>query len=267
MHNLELVKNHALIAQNHLLQQYKERPRLNSLVLALTQGLQETENKLYELYRNYSIVEAVGHYLDRIGAIACEARNYRQDDEYRLAILARIMINNGGGTPEDIISALRFTFNPKRLSYTELYPACFSVFMQASNINASCKGLINSIKPIGITEFVIVFINEDNPFIFAECKGESISFKPKPTIDDNDSNTEVMIDIDDLQNFEVSADTISFPKGYIGFAEIIVTKTNLNLGGDDIYLVEEDDPLEMLLTYEDFKITGGSKLAEVIENG
>ncbi len=265
MHNLELVKNHALIAQNHLLQQYKEQPRLNSLVLALTQGLQETENKLYEIYRNYSIVEAQGGYLDRIGAIACEARNYRQDDEYRLAILARIMINNGGGTPEDIISALRFTFNPKRLRFKELYPACFSVFMQASNINASCKGLINSIKPIGITDFVIVFINEDNPFIFAECSSENVAFKTKATTDD-ESDAKVMTEID-VQSFDVEIDSLLFPEGYIGFAEIIVTKTNLNLGGDDIYLVEEDDPLEMLLTYEDFKITGSSKLAEVIENG
>ena len=193
-------------------------------------------------------------------------RSYRKDDQYKLALLARIMINNGGGTPEDIISALKFTFNPKSLSYNELYPACFSVFMQGSNIPTGSKRLIKSINPIGISNFVIIFSGEDNPFIFAECSSERVAFKTKATIEDKESQVEANTELG-AQSFEVSTDALLCPAGYAGFAEIIVTKTSLSLGDDNTYLVEEDNPLEMLLAYEDFKITGGSKLAEVIENG
>jgi hypothetical protein len=69
-----------------------------------------------------------------------------------------------------------------------------------------------------------------------------------------------------IQNFEVVRDVLFFPEGQLGFAEILVTRINLNLDNEDLYLVEEENPLEMLLSYEDFIINGGSKLAEVIEN-
>jgi hypothetical protein len=262
--DLGIVENHAELAKASLLEQYKHRPNLNSLLEALVKPLQDIENKLYEIYKNYSLAEAHDYYLDRIGTIVGEQRKYRNDDEYRLAILARIMINNGGGTPEDIISALRFTFRPKKLVYTELYPACFKVFIQGNSINASSKALIKSINPIAIGNFVIVFSSAKNPFTFAECSSEKVIFRLKGGLE-KDHKAKVNTN-NNIQNFEVVRDVLFFPEGQLGFAEILVTRINLNLDNEDLYLVEEENPLEMLLSYEDFIINGGSKLAEVIEN-
>lgn len=266
MHNLEPINNHVELAKSYLLEQYKNRPKLDSLMRALVSPIQDLENKLYEIYLNHSLEKAGNYYLDRIGTLVGEARAYRPDDEYKAAILARIMINNGGGTPEDIISALRFTFNPRKLSFAELYPACFSVFIQGSEVNTSCRNLITSIKPAGISDFVIVFTSEDNPFVFAECTSENVIFRLKKTIAEDDCPAEVKTK-GGVQDFEVASDILCFPEGQLGFGEIIITKTNLNLSDEDIYLVDEDHPLAMVLAYEDFIINGGSKLAEVIENG
>lgn len=266
MRELELIENHVELARSNLLEQYKHRPKLNSLLEGVVKPLQMLEDKLYEIYTNYSLEKACDYYLDRIGAIVGEGRKYRSDEDYRLAILARIMINNGGGTPEDIISALKFTFNPKKLVYRELYPACFSVFIQGSSIHSSSKGLIKSINPIAIGNFVIVFTGEEKSFVFAECSSEKVVFRLKNDLE-KDHKAKVNINTSNSkQNFEVVRDVLIAPEGHLGFAEILVTRINLQLEDDEVYLVEDENPLEMLLSYEDFKIEGGSKLAEVIEN-
>ena len=265
-HYISHVPNHLKLAKGYLLEQYKNRPNIDGLLTGLVEPMQEFEDKLYEIYENFSLAKAQRFFLDRIGVLVGELRSYRSDDEYKLAILARILINNGGGTPEDIINALRFTFNPKKISYREIYPACSYVFIQSNNINASSKSLVKSITPIGVSNFVIVCSSEENPFMFAECSNELANLKIKANREDKESNAKVQTDNDE-HKFEVAVDSLLCPLGYMGFAEVIITKTVLNLGDGNIYFVKNKVPLEMLLTYEDFTINGGSKLAEVIENG
>lgn len=265
-HYLSHVKDYLSTAKGYLPQQYKDRPNIEGLLTAIIRPLQDIENKLYEIYRNYSLQEASDHYLDRIGTLVGESRNHLEDDKYRLAILARIMVNNAGATPEDIINTLKFTYNPRRLSYTEIYPACFSVFMQGNNINSSSKSLIKSIIPAGVSNFVVTYSPEDDPFIFAECSGEIVALETQINLGDDASDAEISTD-DGAKSFDVVADTQLFPKGYMGFAEIIVAKAAFSIGEGDVYFVEDGIPLELIASLEDFKINGGSKLAEVIENG
>lgn len=239
-HYLSHIKDHLNIAKGYLPEQYKNRPNIDGLLTAITLPLQDIEDELYEMYKNHSLREARGYYLDRIGALVGELRNYRPDAEYKPAILARIMINNAGGTPEDIISAINFTFNPRQLSYTEIYPACFSVFIQTNSIDRGFKNVLKSISPIGISDFVFTYSPEDNPFMFAECSSEITALKVKVSIeDDEDFNMEVNTGLK-VTSFNVVAETQSLSKGYIGFAEVI--------------------------GLDNYTINGGSKLAEVIGN-
>lgn len=80
-HYLSREENHLKIAKGYLPEQYKNRPNLEGLLTAIIQPLQDIEDKLYELYKNFSLAEARGYYLDRIGTITGELRNYRTDDE------------------------------------------------------------------------------------------------------------------------------------------------------------------------------------------
>jgi hypothetical protein len=103
----------------------------------------------------------------------------------------------------------------------------------------------------------------DNAFIFSECSTEVVDFVGKEDV-------EIEIDVStdsSTYTLQVEADTLITPYNTFGFAEIIVTKANLGLDDDSLYLVDEDNLLEIVLTYDDFIIQGGSKLAEVIENG
>ena len=68
--------------------------------------IQDLEDSSFEVLLNRWIDTAVGVQLDGVGAIVGEAREGRGDDEYRLAIKARIQINFSEATPEDILTAL-----------------------------------------------------------------------------------------------------------------------------------------------------------------
>ena len=87
------INNHSFIAQNNLLTQ-DNRPNIKGLLSAIIEPLQDIEDSLFELYKNRSLTYATGYYLDGIGAIIGEPRDYRNDTDYRLAILVRIISNN-----------------------------------------------------------------------------------------------------------------------------------------------------------------------------
>lgn len=52
------VNNHTNIAKDYLLEQYKNKPNINNLLTSIIDPLQDMEDKLYEIYKNYSLDEA-----------------------------------------------------------------------------------------------------------------------------------------------------------------------------------------------------------------
>lgn len=257
------IHNHKHQALDRLCQQYKERPKSLDLLTSLVNPLQQIEDELAKLKSDRWLDEAEGLQLDHLGEIVGEQRGNRSDSRFRIAIYARIFINRGGATPEDIITAINLIHKPKFVSYSELYPAAFQIYLQSSNIDSNFKSLIKSIIPAGLRNFVVTYSAEDKPFIFSECSGEVVALETQAILGGDESGAELSTD-SGAQSFDVVADTQLFPEGYLGFAEIIIPKFSFSLGDEDAYQVEDGFYLELIPSLDDFKIDGGSKLAEVI---
>ncbi|WPY01462.1 hypothetical protein Trichorick_01375 (plasmid) [Candidatus Trichorickettsia mobilis] len=246
---------------SRLLEQDKDKLRLKYFFSVFLEQFQELHNAISSVNEKARLVNAVGFVLDRWGVVFNVTRKGMLDDEYRQAIFTKIIIDHSQGTVSDILNAVYLLYKP---SFAYLIEYSCLVQINCVEPAASLQGINDTLSAVVASGVNYVVIKEvSNSFKFAECTTESIDFVAKEQSEtDIEVSTGASTDI-----FEVEADSLLKPLDTLGFAEIIVTKTNLGLDDDSIYFVEELNPLEILLTYNDFIIQGGSKFAEVINNG
>ena len=191
------------------------------------------ENTYIDLQLKRFITTATGYTLDLIGDIVGDLRDFRNDDYYRTSIFTKGVTNNGGGTPEDIISAIRILYKTRKIEYTELHPSYFSLFIhvyEAINPDdkqrlTNIRSLVRSIAPAGVDFSIIKGVTE-NLFRFSESTSEVVDFMVN-------SNGEQNLKINQTtgeSKFLVEADTVSASLGSFGFGELI-TATGQVVGG------------------------------------
>ena len=89
-----------------LLWQYDDKPRLRAFLSALLARVQSTELVAYAAMAGRGIYSAIGAQLDVLGKIVGQARGELTDDEYRLMILGRILVNRSSGTIPELVDLL-----------------------------------------------------------------------------------------------------------------------------------------------------------------
>jgi len=117
--------NHVEEMQNNLVQQFKKKPVFEAILAAFGNQIQDLETAHFEMLRYRWIVSSVGVQLDGLGSIVGESREGRGDEEYRAAILVRVLINLCEGTPEEIITIMSDLVGDVELR--EYYPAALTV--------------------------------------------------------------------------------------------------------------------------------------------
>jgi hypothetical protein len=95
---------HVAEALANLIEKFRGSGKLQLFITSWVNELQELEGVFFDLLNDRWVVTAEGEQLDGVGKIVGEERQGRDDDVYRIAIQARITINNGSGTPEEIIN-------------------------------------------------------------------------------------------------------------------------------------------------------------------
>jgi hypothetical protein len=93
-----------------LIQQYKDKPDCFALIQTISKQSEDLEDALFEVRDEFWVSSAVGVQLDVLGAIQNETRYAKNDTDYRTAIQTRILINNGSGEFEILITALTGLF-------------------------------------------------------------------------------------------------------------------------------------------------------------
>lgn len=232
---LPRAEDHLQAVLSYDLEQYKESKALSVLMKALISQLQHVEDAFLDLQLKRFIPTAFGQTLDRMGSIVGELRNFKNDNDYRTSILVRTLINNGGGTPEDIISAIRILYAPRKIEYSEIYPSNFSLFIQVRTVDPleidpglfNIRSLINSIKPMGVGEFIVVASSGDNLFRFSDSTSELLNFiidlPPEEKLEANET--------DEISEVLTEADTISSFAGSFGFGEFTLASSKVIGGG------------------------------------
>jgi len=161
---------HVLEAINTLVEQFKNKPLIKSLVTAWVNQIQDIENMYYELRTERQLNNAVGVQLDGLGNIVGEKREGKDDDEYRNAIRVRILINKSNGTTENIYAVMKAFLNIDNveLKIIDYYPAGFIaeiVTILTSFISMQqLKSFIDDASPVAIKSQLTY--HPTNPFRF-----------------------------------------------------------------------------------------------------
>lgn len=149
--------DHAERGLAKLLEQFKGKPRIEALLRAYLNRVQELENAAWEVI-NYRLLEnAEGVQQDIIGRIVGRGRNALSDTDYFYALKGQIRINRSSGRPEDLIDVTRLSIPSGFVfSYGEFYPATVIISISGAvsfNISILFENLLRT-KAGGVRLFL-----------------------------------------------------------------------------------------------------------------
>lgn len=114
------ILTHIADAISRLIQQYKEKDRIEGIIEALTEQVQELEDRTFELFTLRALDVATGEQLDRFGEIVVQDREGFDDDFYRILLKVKIGINNSSGDPSTAINTIRLLTEATLVHYQNL---------------------------------------------------------------------------------------------------------------------------------------------------
>ena len=130
-----LQPDHKTDARALFTDQFRGRKVLQGLIDSWCVAIQAVETMLWQVINARTIANAVGDQLDKNGALVGEARQGRNDANYKPAISLRIRVNRSNGEAEDVLQVLTLALGVSPFTYTEIYPAGF--YVTAYNLAAS----------------------------------------------------------------------------------------------------------------------------------
>lgn len=141
MSNIVYISTHKEDAVARLASQFKDRPLIAGLIMSFVKQHQDMEDTVQQLLTERLLDTAVGEQLDGFGGIVGEHRNGRNDDDYRLAIKARIGRNTSEGTPDDVINVFNILTGSTQTQLVEFSPAVITL---TANVNFSNEAAIKA---------------------------------------------------------------------------------------------------------------------------
>ena len=115
------IDTHIADALNRLLEQYKNKPKTEGLISALSQQFQDMEDVTFSLILGREISSAVGAQLDLMGTIVNLSRASGQsDDRYRTLLYVKVGQNTSQGAPEKLISIYKLLTDANTIFYQNL---------------------------------------------------------------------------------------------------------------------------------------------------
>lgn len=137
-----------------LLQVFKGRPKLQSLLCSYLERISELELAIEQVRTLRDLDSAVGEQLDVLGRIVGEGREGRVDDDYRRFLRVRILINKSTGTPEELIAATELVTQADDVTFDEEFPAGVTITAVGGGAVAD-GGKVNEVlqlmKPAGVS--------------------------------------------------------------------------------------------------------------------
>jgi len=161
-----------------LLGQFKEKANIEATLTAFLDQVQDLEDLNSSLVTDRLIENAVGEQLNILGRIVGQPREGREDDVYRLWIIARIAINKSSGTAEEIYTILKLLTGEMESGSFQIIDAYMAGFELYSYVVLTAEqaaivvDILNEMKPIcvsftftyGTTDPVALFDDATTPF-------------------------------------------------------------------------------------------------------
>lgn len=139
------ITTHVTDAQARLLQQYKGKPRIQGLLQALVNQIQDLEDSTFAIDAGRQLINAQGIQLDGIGQIVGINRNGLSDAVYLLFIYGKIGENFSDGTIPALLTIIQNLFRAASLIFQDVYPAGVSVQVLGTPLDPSLYSLAISL--------------------------------------------------------------------------------------------------------------------------
>lgn len=138
-------------AQELMLFQFNDSPKLKGLIRELVAPLQCVADNLEKLSDGAYIREASGATLDVLARLVGQQRKDMKDDSLRLWIKLRIMLNRSQGTAEDLLDILVLFFAEKpQILINELKPNDVVItFLARVSSPKTLFAIIHAALPLG----------------------------------------------------------------------------------------------------------------------
>lgn len=141
---------HTADALSRLVQQFKGQAKIEALLSAIVDQVQEIEDAGQDLSDLLDIDLMTGVNLDHIGEIVGQPREGRSDADYRVAIREAIARRISSGTPDELIEAFASITGSTTIDYQELHPAGFGIYGDVDPYPDSTFDAIDAAKPAGV---------------------------------------------------------------------------------------------------------------------
>lgn len=164
--------DHVQKALARLLTQYQGATRLQSLLTAMIDPIQEIEDVLQSMNIDRYLAAAVGVQLDNIGDIVGLPRPTGMGDEqYRLHLYGQIKVNTSEGQPEQLIQIYQLLTQAVIVLLFEEFPAEFIIASDYTPPDqATTDDLIDIVKsaaPAGVRNGGIIAFSLNHRFAYA----------------------------------------------------------------------------------------------------
>lgn len=117
-----------------LIEQYRDKPRIEDIVGIFMGQVQAVESSLWQLFVERSIDTGIGAQLDVLGDIVGAERQDLNDANFTALIRARIKANNSEGTAPDIFAIVAAALGnpaPGFADLTPFFPAAYQITVVA----------------------------------------------------------------------------------------------------------------------------------------
>ena len=141
----------ALQGVARLLHQFRGKENIEALLTAFLDEVQAIETALVDCLLLRTITDAEGEQLDLIGRVIGLERNGLDDEKYRLNLIARVAINIGSGTPEELLRLASLLTYGEECRVVERAPAGVAIICDARvDEGDTVATMLHQAKPAGV---------------------------------------------------------------------------------------------------------------------
>ncbi len=167
-------EDHVGLAAERITEQFRRSPNFQAWVAlhAARWQVLDDQTLLIEQVRDPDV--AAGVQLDQIGERVGQAREGRDDPEYRLWIKARQFINRSNGYPDDSLIVLQLIEPALVPTIEEYYPSSYVIHADelVADPDAIWRILVQ-VKPAGVKMYLTYGLGEDEATLFRFASGDS----------------------------------------------------------------------------------------------
>lgn len=164
---IQLVPDRVERAKSFLLYQFQDKTKINLIVEALVEELQEAENTLIDLQALRTLENATGVLLDNIGDKLKVSRSNLDDNDYKTAIKVRILRKANKGTYSDILNVFRLLTRDDNPLVHVTHPYVVELTAVLACIAQTSSGIDEVLALFPVNTGVRILGKPNRPFGFA----------------------------------------------------------------------------------------------------